>query len=322
MKEFAVVDLGGRFAARCVVARTAADQALGLQGFAPLEPGHGMLFPFDPPRAATFHMGRVAFALDLVFADAQGRVARLVHQAQPGAHERWSHSCASAVVELAGGTCSRAGVDVGDQLRIAGGSSYNLLRTLTEAEAHHADLGLDDGYYSKEPGLPGGVTTPREGVPPEERFKERRLPPEAFSEAMDQPNSRWREQIGYQPTQTLQEERLVGPSVRPSASRVLGQIQDAGKFVAAIVEGMARQKAPIPWQADALSPTDSAVITRDNIARWLEALELHPMGRQQAVQTAMSPSGLKTLANGLVLAGLADQAKVVNNNLVLHRGRR
>ena len=96
------VDLGAHAVVACTIARTAAEQARGLQGHPGLLEGEGMLFPFHPPRAATFHMGQVAFPIDVVFTDGAGVVGRIVHAAAPGSRARWSHPVVGAVVELEG----------------------------------------------------------------------------------------------------------------------------------------------------------------------------------------------------------------------------
>ncbi len=313
------VDLGGRLVASCAVARTASEQARGLQGHSGLGPGQGMLFPFSPARAATFHMGSVRFPIDIVFADAGGRIGRIVHGAQPGSRSRWSHPVCGAVVELQGGACSLYGVEPGQHLRVAvsrhQAQTYNLLRTLVEAD------GYSDGYYSKEPLHPGGVDVPRV-KPLETRWENHKLPDEADPNAMDQPHDGWVQQIGYQPTDELAEQG-VGPNVRMTA-----QISDPGDLVAGLVEAMARQQAagqpPIRWQVDVLNDgaTESAVVTPRDVHAWLGQLGLGAVGHDQVEQTVTSPEGMTVLGDGLVLAGIADQAKVERDFLVLHRGRK
>ena len=274
-----------------------------------------MLFPFAPARAAVFHMGAVQFPIDLVFADAAGRVGRIVHNAQPGARTRWAHPVCSAVVELQGGACAAHAVEVGHQMRIAvsrhQAQTYNLLRTLVEA----------DGYYSKEPLLPGGVSTPHTR-PIETRFEDRKLPDEAFPDAMDQPQDGWVQQIGYQPTDELADQG-VGPNVRMTA-----QIQDPGELVATMIEAMARQqmtgRAPIHWAPDLLNDgtTESAVVTPHDVMGWLQQLGLGAQGKMDVARVVTPPSGMLLLGDGLVLAGLADQSQVRGDKLVLFRGRR
>lgn len=72
---YATVRLGNR-TFRCKVARSPREQAVGLQDTPQLGPDEGMLFPFEPARAATFHMGKVAYPIDIVFV-APGPVQRV-----------------------------------------------------------------------------------------------------------------------------------------------------------------------------------------------------------------------------------------------------
>lgn len=108
----AIVRLG-RCTIACVVAASAEEQQRGLQGVTALAEGEGMLFPYRPERDVVFHMGQVAFPIDLVFAR-RGEIVRVVHDARPGARERWSERKCSAVIEVPGGFCARNGVEIGD----------------------------------------------------------------------------------------------------------------------------------------------------------------------------------------------------------------
>jgi hypothetical protein len=110
--------LGRRAHVLCEVARTAAEQARGLQGHPGLAEGTGMLFPFRPARAASFHMGTVRFPIDLVFADASGTVRRIVHAAEPGSRTVWREPVVGCVVETPGGYAARIGLELGDQVRV------------------------------------------------------------------------------------------------------------------------------------------------------------------------------------------------------------
>jgi uncharacterized membrane protein (UPF0127 family) len=324
-----LVNLGGRTRLVCEVARTAAEQARGLQEHAPLYDGEGMLFPFSPARAATFHMGQVDFPIDLLFAGADGVIRKIVHAALPGGQARWSHAATAAVIEVPGGFCVRNSVDIGQHVSVAGrrlsAQTYNLLRNITEADAP-----LIDSYYSKEP-MPG-TEVPHEDIPPEERFREHRLPDEAFPEAMDQPSDGYAEQFGYQPSEGLED--IVGPNVRMMAraterrSRVVrAQVRDMGRYVAGIVEAMARAQATgswaLEWQPDLLNAgaTESAVVTQADVSRWLQTLGLDAETRQAAVREVGSVDGLQSLADGLVLAGLADVGRVMGHSIILFRGR-
>lgn len=285
----------------CEVAQTAAEQSRGLQGHAPLAPNQGMLFPFHPARSATFHMGSVQFPIDLVFADAAGRVARVVHAAQPGTRAVWSEPVVGAVVETAGGVCRAAGIGVG--ARVA--TSYNPLRTITEADAPAGD----GGYYAREPNYPGGVDVPYD--PQDGRFEDRRLPDEAFSEAKDQPMAGWEQQMGYW---NVNEDV---PAVRHAQ-----QIDDPGLLIAMLVKAMA-DGAPLQWRPEPLNEAIEASIVEPAVLhRLLGQLNMAPLDRQQVLDALVTTSGLDTLADGLVLAGLADQARIQGDAVVLFRGRR
>ena len=229
---------------RCVEARTAQEQARGLQGHAGLTHGEGMLFTFASPRSTTFHMGDVRFPIDVVFARG-GRIGRIVHAAYPGTQERWSFDACSAVLEVLAGVCRRADVRVGDPFvidpprgarRRQGQQTYNLLRTLTEAAAPASSTGegmelhvadgeemppLMDGYYSKEPShAPGfGGADDSRKMPPGVRFQDHLLPDEGSPNAMSQPNGQWEQNFGYQRPGDALDSSTPIPAVRPAAAR-------------------------------------------------------------------------------------------------------
>jgi len=182
----------GRLTVSCALARTASEQAQGLQGWRGLAPGQGMLFTFAPPRRATFHMGRVEFPIDLVFVDANGRVGKVVHGAQPGARERWSMDRCSAVVEVPAGTCSTWGVRTG----LA--SSYNPTEHIVMAgDEHTADDEVapgDEGYYQApvtQERPPGRVQPGEVERESPNRFEDRNLSPSPESMGMGGDVTSW-----------------------------------------------------------------------------------------------------------------------------------
>jgi uncharacterized membrane protein (UPF0127 family) len=316
------------------VARTTREQARGLQDRPPLRPAEGMLFPMCPrPRAATFHMGRVAFPIDLLFADEAGVVQRIVHNALPGARDFWSLPICGAVLELAGGFARAAGIEPGIRFFAPRRAehSFDLLRTLTEASVETPSLvpplGAEDD--ANVHGV-GSTKVPPLGpqTPPEARFRDHRLPDEAFSEGSDQPWSRWEQTIGYDPTNRDFAEGL-GPALRMGQAGA--DILDPGTLVATVLEAMARRSkagegAVLAWRPDTLNvgATEHAVVTAKDLDRWLKALPLDPMTRAEAVDRIATPESLETLGDGMVLAGMADLAQVSDDgqNLVLFRGTR
>jgi uncharacterized membrane protein (UPF0127 family) len=99
---------------QCEIAADDQSQTIGLQKYASLPKGYGMLFPYDPPRdRVTFHMGSVPFDIDIIFVGSNGRVSKIVENAEPGTRDRWGMSHISAVIEANGGFCRENGIEVG-----------------------------------------------------------------------------------------------------------------------------------------------------------------------------------------------------------------
>lgn len=99
------------------VASSNEDKVRGLEVFSSLAERCGMLFPFDSRDYVTFHMGSVQFPIDIVFltTTASGlKVAKIVHNAQPGDASFWSCNDTSYVLEIPGGSCRKYNINVGD----------------------------------------------------------------------------------------------------------------------------------------------------------------------------------------------------------------
>lgn len=104
----------GQVTILCDVADTLPKQIKGLQGRQELALGRGLLFPFPSTRRATMHMGSVSFPIDILFIR-NGRIARIVHDAQPGETSLWTDT-ASSILELPGGFALSYGIAVGDKI--------------------------------------------------------------------------------------------------------------------------------------------------------------------------------------------------------------
>ncbi len=103
------------------VARTADEQARGLMFRESLGANQGMIFPFDPPREASFWMKDTLIPLDMIFIRIDGTIARIAANTTP-------HSLApvgsgepvAAVLEIRGGRAAELGIREGDRVEWAG----------------------------------------------------------------------------------------------------------------------------------------------------------------------------------------------------------
>ena len=107
---------------RVEVARTSEEQAQGLMYRTSLPDDGGMLFPFDPPRPASFWMKNTVIPLDMIFIRADGTIARIAENTVPYSLTGvTSGEPVVAVLELAGGKSSEAGIAEGDRVSWPGG---------------------------------------------------------------------------------------------------------------------------------------------------------------------------------------------------------
>lgn len=94
------------------VARTAEEQKQGLMFRTSLPADGGMIFPFEKPRFASFWMKNTLIPLDMIFVRADGSIDRIAENTIPESLEPVvSGGEVSAVLELAGGTAARLGID-------------------------------------------------------------------------------------------------------------------------------------------------------------------------------------------------------------------
>lgn len=274
------VSLGGTSYV-CRVARTAHEHARGLQGTATLAPDEGLLFVFEPPRATTFHMGSVSYPIDIVFIDPADRVAKVVHNAQPGTRERWSVPYCGAVLEVAGGGASQ--IQPGSTVRVAA-------PPIADSTRYEISFPSED--------LDGDTL-------PEDRYKERGTPDDASPDADGGSPKYWEQNYGYDPVKWPDGD---GPGLRPTAAT----INDPADYIVGLIEAMARQERPLDWHRDVLNPSLAyAVVEPRDISDWLGSYDItSSAGLTDLFEVATSRDGLNVLGDGLVLAGVADIAHV------------
>lgn len=99
---------------RCEVVQTPREHAVGLSKHARLESNEGMLFVFPKVGTKTFWMSSVRFPIDIIGIDKDSRVTRVVTDAMPGSHERWTFPHVAAVLEVPAGTCRKAAIRAGN----------------------------------------------------------------------------------------------------------------------------------------------------------------------------------------------------------------
>ncbi|HET7816718.1 MAG TPA: DUF192 domain-containing protein [Sphingomicrobium sp.] len=108
---------GGAHRFTVEVAETAEQQAQGLMFREALAGDRGMLFPYDPPRAASFWMKNTLIPLDMIFIRPDRTIGRIAantvpHSLDPVA----SLEPVSAVLEIRGGRAAELGIKPGDKV--------------------------------------------------------------------------------------------------------------------------------------------------------------------------------------------------------------
>ncbi len=100
------------------LARTQDEQSRGLMFRTELPENGGMLFPFSTPKIASFWMKDTFIPLDIFFIRADGSIDRIAENTIPQSLEPIvSGGEVSAVLELAGGTAARLGLDESARIR-------------------------------------------------------------------------------------------------------------------------------------------------------------------------------------------------------------
>jgi hypothetical protein len=100
------------------VAQTPEQQARGLMFRETLGPDEGMIFPFRPPRPASFWMRNTLIPLDMLFVRQDGTIARIAANTVPHSEESVTSSGepVAAVLELRGGRAAELGISEGDRV--------------------------------------------------------------------------------------------------------------------------------------------------------------------------------------------------------------
>ncbi|MGD9473003.1 MAG: DUF192 domain-containing protein [Novosphingobium sp.] len=93
------------------VAGSSAEQAKGLMFRTRMGADEGMLFPFDPPRQASFWMKNTVIPLDIIFIGPDRLVSNIAANATPYSLDPLpSAGTAAAVLEINGGRAAELGI--------------------------------------------------------------------------------------------------------------------------------------------------------------------------------------------------------------------
>ena len=103
------------------VADTGAQRQLGLMYRKHLDGNAGMIFVFPDAARRNFWMHNTPISLDMLFADAAGRVTGIVANAEPFSDKAVGvQGDSEYVLEVNGGFCARHGIKAGDRFDFSG----------------------------------------------------------------------------------------------------------------------------------------------------------------------------------------------------------
>jgi uncharacterized membrane protein (UPF0127 family) len=96
------------------VAATPAQQERGMMFRRSDAPNHGMIFPFNPPRDASFWMENTLIPLDIMFIRSDGTIARITQAKALDETPLPSGEPVALVLEIRGGRAAELGIKEGD----------------------------------------------------------------------------------------------------------------------------------------------------------------------------------------------------------------
>lgn len=91
----------------CDIAKTFSEKTAGLQVYPQLDKTAGLLFEYEVPQDVTYHMGTVAYPIDIIFVDSESKIKKICKDIQPGALGTFGSSDITWVLEICGGLSDR-----------------------------------------------------------------------------------------------------------------------------------------------------------------------------------------------------------------------
>ena len=109
----------------CDIADSTEKKIDGLQVYSRLKKECGLLFPYNRPTDAMFHMGSVSYPIDIIFIDPNDTVKKISKNIEPGSLEVFSCSGVTNVLEISGGLSDLLNIKVGGKIYITKGDHYS-----------------------------------------------------------------------------------------------------------------------------------------------------------------------------------------------------
>lgn len=108
---------------KCDIAKDYNEKVSGLQAYSSLKENSGLLFHYDRPTDVTYHMGKVAYPIDIIFIDSENKIKKIEKNIQPGSLATFGAASTKYVLEVVGGLSDRVGISNGDSIKIEKGSN-------------------------------------------------------------------------------------------------------------------------------------------------------------------------------------------------------
>lgn len=102
------------------IAKSDEEKKAGLEKYEKIDDQEGLLFSWDKPSDVTFHMGKVKFPIDILFLNEDLKIAKIIHNAQPGTFDLWSNNNTKYVLEINGGLCKKYNIALNSTCELLG----------------------------------------------------------------------------------------------------------------------------------------------------------------------------------------------------------
>lgn len=109
----------------CDIADSIDRKIAGLQAYSNIRNSFGLLFPYKKATDVSYHMGTVAYPIDIIFLDDHSLVKKIEENIQPGSPGLFSCSSVKNVLEIKGGMSSLLDIRVGDAVFIDSAESLS-----------------------------------------------------------------------------------------------------------------------------------------------------------------------------------------------------